>query len=59
MTRSQYRAGTAVAYRKVNSKDTLNKSKINVYIQKDNSLVVHAFDMKDLGDKAVYYPCWR
>lgn len=59
MTCILYRGGAAVAHRKANSKDTLNKSMINLYIQKDNSLVVYAFDMQNLGDKAVYYPCWR
>lgn len=32
---------------------------VNPHIQKDNPKVVHAFDMEDLGDKAVYYRCWR
>ncbi|XP_043375789.1 CDGSH iron-sulfur domain-containing protein 1 isoform X3 [Dermochelys coriacea] len=32
---------------------------VNLHIQKDNPKVVHAFDMEDLGDKAVYCRCWR
>ncbi|XP_073649434.1 ubiquitin-conjugating enzyme E2 D1 isoform X2 [Tursiops truncatus] len=32
---------------------------VNPHIQKDNPKVVHAFDMEDLGDKAVYCRCWR
>uniref|UniRef100_A0A2K6DGU3 Iron-binding zinc finger CDGSH type domain-containing protein n=1 Tax=Macaca nemestrina TaxID=9545 RepID=A0A2K6DGU3_MACNE len=32
---------------------------INLHIQKDNPKIVHAFDMEDLGDKAVYCHCWR
>ena len=32
---------------------------LNPHIQKDNPKVVHAFDMEDLGDKAVYCRCWR
>ncbi|KAM9327304.1 CDGSH iron-sulfur domain-containing protein 1 [Gastrophryne carolinensis] len=35
------------------------KAAVNPAIQKDNPKVVHAFDMEDLGDKAVYCRCWR
>ncbi|XP_038599304.1 CDGSH iron-sulfur domain-containing protein 1 [Tachyglossus aculeatus] len=56
-------AGTAVigylAYKKFLCKDKHKKSMVNLHIQKDNPKVVHAFDMEDLGDKAVYCRCWR
>ncbi|XP_008827233.1 CDGSH iron-sulfur domain-containing protein 1 isoform X2 [Nannospalax galili] len=56
-------AGTAalayLAYRKFYVKDHHTKSMVNLHIQKDNPKVVHAFDMEDLGDKAVYCRCWR
>ncbi|XP_014013513.1 CDGSH iron-sulfur domain-containing protein 1 [Salmo salar] len=35
------------------------KPKVNLDLQKDDPKVVHAFDMEDLGDKAVYCRCWR
>lgn len=35
------------------------KPKVNLDFQKDNPKVVHAFDIEDLGDKAVYCRCWR
>jgi len=35
------------------------KPKVNLDLQKDNPKVVHAFDIEDLGDKAVYCRCWR
>ncbi|XP_028917226.1 CDGSH iron-sulfur domain-containing protein 1 [Ornithorhynchus anatinus] len=56
-------AGTAMigylAYKKFLCKDKHKKSVVNLHIQKDNPKVVHAFDMEDLGDKAVYCRCWR
>ncbi|XP_011360423.1 CDGSH iron-sulfur domain-containing protein 1 [Pteropus medius] len=56
-------AGTAavgyLAYKRFYGKDHRNKSMVNLHIQKDNPKVVHAFDMEDLGDKAVYCRCWR
>ncbi|XP_068807140.1 CDGSH iron-sulfur domain-containing protein 1 [Struthio camelus] len=48
-----------LAYRKFLSKDKCCKAMVNLHIQKDNPKVVHAFDMEDLGDKAVYCRCWR
>lgn len=41
------------------SKDKCVKPKVNLDLQKDNPKVVHAFDIEDLGDKAVYCRCWR
>ncbi|XP_072592471.1 CDGSH iron-sulfur domain-containing protein 1 [Vulpes vulpes] len=56
-------AGTAaigyLAYRRFYVKDHSNKSMVNLHIQKDNPKIVHAYDMEDLGDKAVYCRCWR
>uniref|UniRef100_A0A2K6DQQ1 Iron-binding zinc finger CDGSH type domain-containing protein n=1 Tax=Macaca nemestrina TaxID=9545 RepID=A0A2K6DQQ1_MACNE len=56
-------AGTAaigyLAYKRLYVKDNRNKATINLHIQKDNPKIVHAFDMEDLGDKAVYCRCWR
>uniref|UniRef100_A0A4W2EM99 Iron-binding zinc finger CDGSH type domain-containing protein n=1 Tax=Bos indicus x Bos taurus TaxID=30522 RepID=A0A4W2EM99_BOBOX len=56
-------AGTAAtgypAYKRFYVKDHHNKSMVNPHIQKDNPKVVHAFDMEDLGDKAVYCHSWR
>lgn len=48
-----------LAYRSLSCKDKCCKSMVNLEIQKDNPKVVHAFDMEDLGDKAVYCRCWR
>ncbi|XP_053804711.1 CDGSH iron-sulfur domain-containing protein 1 isoform X1 [Anomalospiza imberbis] len=48
-----------LAYKKFLSKDKCCKAMVNPHIQKDNPKVVHAFDMEDLGDKAVYCRCWR
>ena len=48
-----------LAYKRLYVKDHRNKSMVNPHIQKDNPKVVHAFDMEDLGDKAVYCRCWR
>lgn len=48
-----------LAYKKFLSKDKCCKAMVNLHIQKDNPKVVHAFDMEDLGDKAVYCRCWR
>ncbi|KAM8924121.1 CDGSH iron-sulfur domain-containing protein 1 [Pelodytes ibericus] len=48
-----------VAYKSFFCKDKCCKSLVNIGIQKDNPKVVHAFDMEDLGDKAVYCRCWR
>ncbi|XP_014795913.1 PREDICTED: CDGSH iron-sulfur domain-containing protein 1 isoform X1 [Calidris pugnax] len=48
-----------LAYKKFLSKDKCCKAVVNPNIQKDNPKVVHAFDMEDLGDKAVYCRCWR
>ncbi|XP_005861175.1 PREDICTED: CDGSH iron-sulfur domain-containing protein 1 [Myotis brandtii] len=56
-------AGTAtigyLAYKTIYVKDHRNKTMMNLHIQKDNPKVVHAFDMEDLGAKAVYCHCWR
>ncbi|XP_010866291.1 CDGSH iron-sulfur domain-containing protein 1 [Esox lucius] len=35
------------------------KPKVNLDLQKDNPKVVDAFDIEDIGDKAVYCRCWR
>ncbi|XP_053548207.1 CDGSH iron-sulfur domain-containing protein 1 [Bombina bombina] len=48
-----------LAYKALFCKDKCCKSLVNFEIQKDNPKVVHAFDMEDLGDKAVYCRCWR
>ncbi|KAJ6651244.1 hypothetical protein lerEdw1_021158 [Lerista edwardsae] len=47
------------AYKKFFPKDKCSNAMVNLQIQKDNPKVVHAFDMEDLGDKAVYCRCWR
>ncbi|MBZ3879489.1 Ubiquitin-conjugating enzyme E2 D1 [Sciurus carolinensis] len=56
-------AGTAavgyLAYKRFCIKDHSNKAMVNLHIQKDNPKIVHAFDMEDLGDKAVFCRCWR
>uniref|UniRef100_A0A8C5ZXV2 Iron-binding zinc finger CDGSH type domain-containing protein n=1 Tax=Marmota marmota marmota TaxID=9994 RepID=A0A8C5ZXV2_MARMA len=56
-------AGTAaigyLAYKRFYVKDHSNKAMVNLHIQKDNPKIVHAFDMEDLGDKAVFCHCWR
>ncbi|XP_012872658.1 PREDICTED: CDGSH iron-sulfur domain-containing protein 1 [Dipodomys ordii] len=56
-------AGTAalgyLAYKRFYVKDHRSKAMVNLHIQKDNPKIVHAFDMEDLGDKAVYCRCWR
>ncbi|KAJ8388233.1 hypothetical protein AAFF_G00136040 [Aldrovandia affinis] len=49
----------ALVYKTFFSKKTNCKSKVNLDLQKDNPKVVHAFDIEDLGDKAVYCRCWR
>ncbi|KAG9341802.1 hypothetical protein JZ751_018524 [Albula glossodonta] len=49
----------ALVYKTFFSKDKKCKSKVNLEVQKDNPKVVHAFDIEDLGDKAVYCRCWR
>uniref|UniRef100_A0A8I6A322 CDGSH iron sulfur domain 1 n=1 Tax=Rattus norvegicus TaxID=10116 RepID=A0A8I6A322_RAT len=58
-----FAAGTAalgyLAYKKFYAKESRTKAMVNLQIQKDNPKVVHAFDMEDLGDKAVYCRCWR
>ncbi|XP_062851240.1 CDGSH iron-sulfur domain-containing protein 1 [Trichomycterus rosablanca] len=41
------------------SKAKCAKPKVNLDLLKDNPKVVHAFDIEDLGDKAVYCRCWR
>ncbi|XP_065152141.1 CDGSH iron-sulfur domain-containing protein 1 [Paramisgurnus dabryanus] len=46
-------------YKSFFSKDKCVKPKVNLDLQKDNPKVVHAFDIEDLGDKAVYCRCWR
>ncbi|KAL9846777.1 CDGSH iron-sulfur domain-containing protein 1 isoform 1-T3 [Geothlypis trichas] len=48
-----------LAYKTLLCKDKSSKAMVNPNIQKDNPKVVHAFDMEDLGDKAVYCRCWR
>ncbi|XP_043912408.1 CDGSH iron-sulfur domain-containing protein 1 [Protopterus annectens] len=56
-------AGTAavgyLAYRTFVSRGKCCKTRVNLDIQKDNPKVVHAFDIEDLGEKAVYCRCWR
>ncbi|XP_060538256.1 CDGSH iron-sulfur domain-containing protein 1 isoform X1 [Pantherophis guttatus] len=58
-----FAAGTAavgyLAYKKFFSKGKGCNGMVNLHIQKDNPKVVHAFDMEDLGEKAVYCRCWR
>lgn len=46
-------------YKTFFSKAKCVKPKVNLDLQKDNPKVVHAFDIEDLGDKAVYCRCWR
>ncbi|XP_037694200.1 CDGSH iron-sulfur domain-containing protein 1-like [Choloepus didactylus] len=48
-----------LAYKRFYIRDHHNKAMVNLHIQKDNPKVVNAFDMEDLGDKAVYCHCWR
>ncbi|XP_030058961.1 CDGSH iron-sulfur domain-containing protein 1 [Microcaecilia unicolor] len=48
-----------LAYRSYVRKDRGGKSLVNLQILKDNPKVVHAFDIEDLGEKAVYCRCWR
>ncbi|KAL2083325.1 hypothetical protein ACEWY4_021098 [Coilia grayii] len=48
-----------MAYQTFFSKRKCSKPKVNLDLQKDNPKVVHAFDIEDLGDKAVYCRCWR
>ena len=59
---SYFAAGTPVigylAYKRFYVKDHFNKSMANLHIQKDNPKIIHAYDMEDLGDKAVYCH-WR
>ncbi|KAH0511377.1 CDGSH iron-sulfur domain-containing protein 1 [Microtus ochrogaster] len=56
-----FAAGTAalsyLAYKKFYGKDNRSKAMVNLQIQKDNPSVVHAFNMEDRGDKAVYCRC--
>uniref|UniRef100_A0A8C3WK93 Iron-binding zinc finger CDGSH type domain-containing protein n=1 Tax=Catagonus wagneri TaxID=51154 RepID=A0A8C3WK93_9CETA len=47
-----------LAYKRFYIKNHRNKSMVNPHIQKDKPKVVHAFDMEDLGDKAVYCRRW-
>uniref|UniRef100_A0A672QQX8 CDGSH iron sulfur domain 1 n=1 Tax=Sinocyclocheilus grahami TaxID=75366 RepID=A0A672QQX8_SINGR len=46
-------------YKTFFSKSKCVKPKVNLDLQKDNLKVVHAFDIEDLGDEAVYCRCWR
>lgn len=46
-------------YKTLCKKGKCEKPKVNLDVQKDNPKVVHAFDIEDLGDKAVYCRCWR
>ncbi|KAL7890049.1 hypothetical protein AOLI_G00023070 [Acnodon oligacanthus] len=48
-----------LVYKTFFSKAKCAKPKVNLDLQKDNPKVVHAFDIEDLGDKAVYCRCWR
>uniref|UniRef100_A0A452TFG6 Iron-binding zinc finger CDGSH type domain-containing protein n=2 Tax=Ursus TaxID=9639 RepID=A0A452TFG6_URSMA len=48
-----------LAYKRFYVKDHWDKSVVNLHIQKDNPKIVHAFDMEDLGEKAVYCHCLR
>ncbi|KAJ1144633.1 CDGSH iron-sulfur domain-containing protein 1 [Lissotriton helveticus] len=52
-------AAAYFAYRKLYCKEKCCKSMVNTQIDKDNPKVVHAFDIEDLGEKAVYCRCWR
>ncbi|XP_020854163.1 CDGSH iron-sulfur domain-containing protein 1-like [Phascolarctos cinereus] len=56
-------AGTAVvgylAYKRFLVKQKGYGSMVNPTIQKDSPKTVHAFDVEDLGEKAVYCRCWR
>ena len=51
-------AGTAavgyLTYKRFYVKYHHSKSMVNLHIQKDNPKIIHAFDMEDLGDKALY-----
>ncbi|TRY55867.1 hypothetical protein DNTS_029118 [Danionella cerebrum] len=46
-------------YKTYFNKSKCAKSKVNLDLKKDNPKVVDAFDIEDLGDKAVYCRCWR
>uniref|UniRef100_A0A8C9A5T9 Iron-binding zinc finger CDGSH type domain-containing protein n=1 Tax=Prolemur simus TaxID=1328070 RepID=A0A8C9A5T9_PROSS len=48
-----------LAYKRFYVKDHHNRAMVNLHIRKDNLKIVHAFDMEDLGDKAVYCHRWR
>uniref|UniRef100_A0A8D0GW84 Iron-binding zinc finger CDGSH type domain-containing protein n=1 Tax=Sphenodon punctatus TaxID=8508 RepID=A0A8D0GW84_SPHPU len=49
-----------LAYKRFLSKDKCHKAMVNPSIQKDSpKVVIHAFDMENMGDKAVYCRCWR
>ncbi|KAJ8365663.1 hypothetical protein SKAU_G00144940 [Synaphobranchus kaupii] len=52
-------AVSILVYQTFFSKNKSSKTKVNLDLQKDNPKVVHAFDIEDLGDKAVYCRCWR
>lgn len=52
-------AVSVLVYKAFFSTNKSSKSKVNLDLQKDNPKVVHAFDIEDLGDKAVYCRCWR
>uniref|UniRef100_A0A8D2GQJ1 Iron-binding zinc finger CDGSH type domain-containing protein n=1 Tax=Urocitellus parryii TaxID=9999 RepID=A0A8D2GQJ1_UROPR len=55
------RKGAIPPYKTFYVKDCPNKLMVNLYIQKDNSEIVHAFEIpsKELGDKIVYCHCWK
>ncbi|XP_064176065.1 CDGSH iron-sulfur domain-containing protein 1-like [Anguilla rostrata] len=52
-------AVSVLVYKTFFSTNKSSKSKVNLDLQKDNPKVVHAFDIEDLRDKAVYCRCWR
>ncbi|GAA6092745.1 CDGSH iron-sulfur domain-containing protein 1 isoform X1 [Tachysurus ichikawai] len=50
--------GTYLLTRYLSSRSD-SKGKVNLEVDKDNTKVVHSFDIEDLGKKAVYCRCWR
>ncbi|XP_027020957.1 CDGSH iron-sulfur domain-containing protein 1 isoform X1 [Tachysurus fulvidraco] len=50
--------GTYLLTRYLSSRSD-SKGKVNLEVDKDNTKVVHSFDVEDLGKKAIYCRCWR
>lgn len=46
-----------LAYKRFYVRDHCSKSMVNLHSQKENSNMVHAFDVEDLGDKVVHCYC--